>query len=38
VYEGALHGWTHSDGPVYHPEQAARAFEKLSELLAAQLG
>jgi carboxymethylenebutenolidase len=32
VYEGAHHGWTSSDAPVYNPEQAARAFGKLSEL------
>jgi carboxymethylenebutenolidase len=37
LYEGAAHGWTHPEGPVYHPEQAERAFGKLSELLAAEL-
>jgi carboxymethylenebutenolidase len=37
VYEGAYHGWTLSDGAVYHPQQAERAFAKLSELLAQEL-
>jgi carboxymethylenebutenolidase len=34
VYEGALHSWTSSDSPVYHPAQAERAFQKLLALLA----
>jgi carboxymethylenebutenolidase len=34
VYEGALHGWTGTDSPVYHPEQAKRANDKLLSLLA----
>ena len=33
VYEGAYHSWTEPDSPVYNPEQARRAFEKLVELL-----
>jgi len=32
VYEGAYHGWTVSDSPVYNPLQAERAFEKQTEL------
>ncbi len=35
TYEGAQHGWTASDSPVYNPAQAERAFAKLTELLAA---
>jgi len=37
VYEGALHGWTVSDAPVYNPPLAERAFEKLTALFAATL-
>lgn len=37
VYEGAHHGWTVPDNPVFHPPQAARAFGKLTELFAATL-
>jgi carboxymethylenebutenolidase len=37
VYEGALHGWTVPDSPVYNQPQAERAFEKLKELFAAAL-
>jgi len=37
VYEGAYHGWTVPDTPVYHEAQAERAFEKLTELFAATL-
>jgi len=37
VYDGALHGWTVPDSPVYNQVQAERAFEKLKELLAASL-
>jgi carboxymethylenebutenolidase len=33
VYEGAFHGWTMSDAPVWNEAQAERAFGKLSELL-----
>ncbi len=33
VYEGARHGWTVSDNPVYNAPQAERAFEKLNQLL-----
>jgi carboxymethylenebutenolidase len=32
VYEGAYHGWTVPDSPVYNPTQAERAFEKQREL------
>jgi carboxymethylenebutenolidase len=38
VYEGAHHGWTVPDNPAFNPVQAARAFEKLTELFAATLG
>ena len=37
VYDGAFHGWTTPDAPVYNQPQAERAFEKLTELLAATL-
>lgn len=37
VYEGANHGWTVTDSPVYNPKQAERAFEKLKELLRVTL-
>ncbi len=37
VYEGAYHGWTTSDAPVYNQPQADRAFEKLTELFARTL-
>ncbi|HKV39953.1 MAG TPA: dienelactone hydrolase family protein [Blastocatellia bacterium] len=37
IYEGAYHGWTTPDGPVYNHGQAERAFEKLTELFAATL-
>jgi carboxymethylenebutenolidase len=29
VYAGAHHGWTASDGPVFNPPQAERAFQKI---------
>jgi len=32
VYEGAYHGWTVPDSPVYNQSQAERAFEKQTEL------
>jgi carboxymethylenebutenolidase len=35
VYEGAFHGWTSKDSPIYNEVQAERAFAKLLELLAA---
>ena len=35
IYEGAHHGWTMRDMPVYNQPQAERAFSKLLELLAA---
>jgi len=34
VYEGAFHGWTVPDAPVYNQPEAERAFEKLTELFA----
>jgi carboxymethylenebutenolidase len=34
IYAGAHHGWTVPDNPAFNPEQADRAFEKLTELLA----
>ena len=37
VYEGALHGWTVPDSPVYNQPQAERAFQKLTELFAETL-
>jgi carboxymethylenebutenolidase len=37
VYEGAFHGWTTSDAPVYNQPQADRAFNKLTDLFAATL-
>jgi carboxymethylenebutenolidase len=37
TYEGALHGWTVTDNPVFHPAQADRAFGKLTALFAATL-
>jgi carboxymethylenebutenolidase len=37
TYEGAFHGWTVPDNPVFHPAQADRAFGKLMELCAATL-
>ena len=33
VYEGALHGWTSTDNPIYHAAQAERAFQKLVALI-----
>ena len=38
IYAGAYHSWTVADSPVYNPAQAARAFNKLTELFAACLG
>jgi carboxymethylenebutenolidase len=37
VYEGAFHGWTVPDAPVYNQPQAERAFEKLTALFASTL-
>jgi carboxymethylenebutenolidase len=37
VYEGAYHGWTALDSPVYNEPQAERAFNKLTELFAETL-
>ncbi|MBO0726378.1 MAG: dienelactone hydrolase family protein [Blastocatellia bacterium] len=37
VYEGAYHGWTAPDSPVYNEAQAERAFRKLAELFAETL-
>lgn len=31
-YEGAFHSWTATDGPVYNPTQAGRAYSKLLDL------
>jgi carboxymethylenebutenolidase len=37
VYDGAYHGWTTADAPVYNQPQAERAFEKLMGLFARTL-
>ena len=37
TYEGARHGWTVPDQPIYNQLQAERAFEKLVELFDATL-
>ncbi len=37
VYEGALHGWTVPDAPVYNQPQANRAFDELTKLYASTL-
>lgn len=37
TYAGAHHGWTVPDSPAFNPEQADRAFGKLTELLAETL-
>jgi carboxymethylenebutenolidase len=37
VYDGAYHGWTALDSPVYNAAQAERAFGKLAELFAEML-
>jgi carboxymethylenebutenolidase len=37
VYDGAFHGWTVLDSPVYNHLQAERAFEKLKELFGRAL-
>jgi carboxymethylenebutenolidase len=37
TYDGAYHGWTTADAPVYNAAQAARAFEKLTALFASTL-
>src|SRR5215468_1737839 len=37
VYDGAYHGWTAPDSPVYNEPQAERAFKKLTELFAETL-
>lgn len=37
VYDGALHGWTTPDSPVFNQTQAERAFGKLTELLSQTL-
>ncbi len=34
LYEGAFHGWTMPSHPMYHPEQAARAFQRLTAFLS----
>ena len=37
VYEGAYHGWTALDSPVYNEPRAERAFKKLTDLFAETL-
>jgi len=37
IYEGAYHGWTAPDSPVYNGAQAERAFKKLTTLFAETL-
>lgn len=37
IYDGAYHGWTALDSPVYNEPQAERAFKKLTELFAETL-
>jgi carboxymethylenebutenolidase len=37
VYDGAYHGWTALDSPVYNERQAERAFQKMTELFAETL-
>ena len=37
IYDGAYHGWTTADAPVYNQPQAERAFEKLTTLFAKTL-
>ena len=37
TYEGASHGWTAADSPVYNRPQAERAFKKLSDLFQRNL-
>jgi carboxymethylenebutenolidase len=38
VYDGARHGWTVPDSPVFNGPQAERAFARLTGLLAESLG
>jgi carboxymethylenebutenolidase len=38
IYEGALHGWTMTDFPVYNEVAAERHWRELFKLLGAQLG
>ena len=37
IADGAYHGWTAPDSPVYHKAQAERAFQKLTQLFAENL-
>jgi carboxymethylenebutenolidase len=37
VYEGAMHGWCPSDMPVYHPQQAERAWSRMLALFGMAL-
>jgi carboxymethylenebutenolidase len=37
IYEGAFHGWTVADAPVYNQPQADRAFEKMTALFGSAL-
>jgi len=38
IYDGARHGWTVPDSPVFNGPQAERAFARLTGLLAESLG
>jgi len=38
IYEGALHGWTMSDFPIYNPPAAERHWRELFALFRASLG
>jgi carboxymethylenebutenolidase len=38
TYAGAHHGWTASDGPAFHPDQAEHAFQVVSRELRESLG
>lgn len=37
TFDGAYHGWTTAESPVYNQPQAERAFEKLAALFARTL-
>jgi carboxymethylenebutenolidase len=37
IYEGAYHGWTVTDSPLYNERQAERAFQKLFEVFEVTL-
>lgn len=38
IYDGALHGWTMADVPVYHPDGAERHWRELTALFRETLG